>query len=439
MKKIIQKFFLVLLMACSVFCLPQSVYAQESQELSFVYGTNHYDGAVYSSAFIPPVVDTVYLLADHLSILASRLTDVYYWPITNEYRADWDTANIIVEGQLEILRGNTVIDTVQMTEYVIQYDGLNRMDTIQLYLGEEAVRARENFEGLQAQYREDLYLYYQDMNEYRQEFQAALADLQAGLITEDELPEPPEPLQDLTLFSTNLLWGFPINLSSGNYRIHLRTNDNEVIPESVKDLVIFEHQNEGIGYDVFSEERWSVPESAKNVNDVIYTLRDQIFFIEPYHQKQYVERYYVRMNNPQDSVSRVDRMIWVSHRPAENVSLSIGTTSGGFIETLENYFVQQLAGSRLGYEIIPFDPETMNQPSFTAFRIDLQAWSNLKGIALLDQDGKIIETSQRDIHILNTDLNWLVYPLAGLPILLGLFILSRRKRKVRDVKVVGVG
>jgi len=241
------------------------------------------------------------------------------------------------------------------------------------------------------------------------------------------------------LFSTNLLWGFPINLSSGNYRIHLRTNDNEVIPESVKDLVIFEHQNEGIGYDVFSEERWSVPEPAKNVNDVIYTLRDQIFFIEPYHQKQYVERYYVRMNNPQDSVSRVDRMIWVSHRPAENVSLSIGTTSGGFIETLENYFVQQLAGSRLGYEIIPFDPETMNQPSFTAFRIDLQAWSNLKGIALLDQDGKIIETSQRDIHILNTDLNWLVYPLAGVPILLGLFILSRRKRKVRDVKVVGVG
>jgi hypothetical protein len=433
------KLIRLLVVAGVIFCLPGTVQAQQTGELSFVYGTNHFDGAVYSSTFIPPTVDTVYLLADHTSILASRLTNVYYWPITNEYKADWDVANVMVEGSLEILKGNFVVETIPMTEYVIQYDGLDQIGTTHLYLGDKAVTARTDFENLQTQYREDLYQYYEDLNNYREAFQAALADLQAGIITEDQLPAMPEPLADLTLFSTNLLWGFPVDMPAGTYKIQLRTDEGELLPESIKDLVVFEPLNEGIGYELFSEERWSDSEPSQDFHSVIYTLKNQSFFVEPYYQKQYNQLKYTRMNNPQDNLARSDRTIWVSLRPAEDVTLNIQNSSGNQTVELESYFVQQIAGSRLGYEIVPFDPESMNQASFMAFRVDLQNVPGSTAIQLLDQNGNIIQGSYRQVHVLRTQNTSWVYLFAVVPLALGLFALYRRKRKVQDVKVVGVG
>lgn len=439
MKKTARSLILLILFICSLFGFPESVWAQEDDELSFVYGTNHFDGAIFSSTFIPPSVDTVYLLANHTSILASRLTDIYYWPITNEYKADWDTANIIVEGELEIFQGDAVIETIPMTEYVIQYDGLDRINTTRLYTDEEAVAARNNFEDQQVQYREDLYHYYEELNEYREEFQAALSDLQAGIISEEELPVAPDPLADLTLFSTDLLWGFPVNLPVGHYQIRVRTNEGEIIQDSVKDLTVFEHINEGIGYEVFSEERWSDPESSKDVNSVIYTLKDQTLYLEPYHQKQYNQLYYTRMNSPQDNTSRSDRMIWISHKPADGVILKKQGNSGSLQIKLKDYFVQQIAGSRLGYEIKTFDPETMTQPSFRAFKIDLSDMPDVFNLQLMDQDVDLIDGSKREVHVLKTNnIKW-IYGLAGLPFALGLYMIYLRKRKVRDVKVVGAG
>lgn len=437
MMKIMRRFLNISILLSLILVFPKSVQAHDEEGLSFVYGTNHFDGSVYSSTFIPPEVDTVYLLADHTSILASRLTDVYYWPITNEYKADWDAANVMVQGNLEILRGNQVFQTIPMTEYVIQYDGLDRIGSTRLYLSEDAVAARKNFEDLQVQYREDLYQYFEELNNYRTAFQAALPDLQAGIITEDQLPPMPEPMKDLTLFSTNLLWGFPVDLEPGNYKVRLRNGEGDILPESVKDLVVFTPLNEGIGYELFSEERWSDSEPSQNIQSVIYTLKDQTFFVEPYHQKQYNELYYTRMNDPQDRFARSDRTMWVSSQPAEDVNLQIIGPSVDQRVGLESYFVKQIAGSRLGYEILLYDPETMDQPSFTAFKVDLQNLSGVTGIELLDNDGNIFEKSYRQLHILRTQNTLWVYLLAALPLGLGFFFLYRRKHKVENVKLVG--
>jgi hypothetical protein len=334
------------------------------------------------------------------------------------------------------LKGDAVIETIPMTEYVIQYDALDHINTTRLYTGEEAAAARKNFEDQQMQYREDLYQYYEKLNEYREEFQAALAELQAGNITEDELPVAPDPLADLTLFSTDLLWGFPINLPVGHYQIQVRTYEGEIIQDSVKDLTVFEHMNEGIGYEVFSEERWSDPESSKDVNSVIYTLKNQTFYLEPYHQKQYNQLYYTRMNSPQDNTSRADRMIWISHSRADGVILKTQGNSGSLQIKLNDYFVQQIAGSRLGYEIKIFDPETMTQSSFRAFKIDLSEMPDVFYLQLMDQDGDLIDGSRREVHILKTkNIKW-IYGIAGVPFALGLYMIYRRKHKVRDVKIV---
>ncbi|MEJ2759327.1 MAG: hypothetical protein P8046_12675, partial [Anaerolineales bacterium] len=134
---------LIILLILSAF---GSRLAAAQEDLSFVYGTNHYNGAVYNSTFVPPSVDTLYLIADNTSMLASRFTQVYYWPLTNELKENWYTANIVVYGVLEVLQNNNIIQTIDMTNYVIQYDAVDQINTLQLYLGKEAVAARQNFE-----------------------------------------------------------------------------------------------------------------------------------------------------------------------------------------------------------------------------------------------------------------------------------------------------
>lgn len=416
-----------------------AVSAQADGELAFVYGTNHFEGAAYTSTFIPPTVDTVYLLADRTSILAGRLTDVYYWPITNEFKPDWDMANIVVEGELEILQGGVVLETAPLTEYVLQYDALDRIGTTRLFLGEEAIQARADFEAEKDQYREDLFSYHEALNAYREEFQEALALLQAGEISEEEMPVAPEPLADMTLFSTELLWGFPVNLSPGRYRIRLRTPEGEILPDSQKDLVVFEALRDGVAYKVLSQARWTAPESSNDRSEIIYTLRGTVFYLQPYYQKQYNELYYTRMNNPQDTVARADRTLWVPHQPAADVRLQMAGQAGAETLALEDFHVRQLVGSRLGYEILPFEPGMANQPTFSGFRVDVEAGEMLFTVALLDESGQAIPGGHREVRVLLAQRRWLMYILSGAPLLVGVVFVLRRRQRVRDVNVVGAG
>ena len=86
--------------------LAPSALAQAPQrERRFVYGINLFDGVEYTTGFVPPSVDAVYLLADHLGVLDPKLTEVYFWPITNDYRADFTSLNELVGGRLEVARG----------------------------------------------------------------------------------------------------------------------------------------------------------------------------------------------------------------------------------------------------------------------------------------------------------------------------------------------
>lgn len=399
------------------------VYAQN--DLSFVYGTNHFDGAAYNSTFVPPSVDTMYLIADNTSMLASRYTNVYYWPLTNELKPDWDEANVVVQGQLEILKNGSLFESIEMTNYVIQYDAYDRIDTLQLYLGEDAVAARQNFEYLQDQYREDLYTYYEKMDAYRQVFQTALAELQAGNITEDEMPEPPEPQKDLSLFSSNLLVGFPINLPEGTYTLQLRLPNGSIQRDSQKKLVVFSSIQEGIGYNVITEERWTAPEESKEANEVIYGLAGTRLYLEPFYQIEFNELYYTRMNNPQDKQARQDRNVWVPFDFASETKLKIDIGNRSELLTIEDYFVRQLVGNTLGYEILSHDPTSDRSVSFSGFQIDVDV-SEIH-IQLLDEVGNPLPYSQRELRILNVNRSIWIYVLSSLPLLAGaLFVLLRR-------------
>ena len=113
---------LLLLLALLVVVLPAApALAQMPQkERRFVYGVNLFDGVQYATGFVPPAVETIYLLADHMGVLDPKLTEVYFWPITNDYRADFSSLNELVPGRLEVVQGSQVVRTVDLTEYVVQ-------------------------------------------------------------------------------------------------------------------------------------------------------------------------------------------------------------------------------------------------------------------------------------------------------------------------------
>ena len=51
---------------------------------------------------MPTETDTIYLLADVSNVLSPRETFVFYWPLDNEYKADWLKGDQLLTGTLQI-------------------------------------------------------------------------------------------------------------------------------------------------------------------------------------------------------------------------------------------------------------------------------------------------------------------------------------------------
>lgn len=432
----LKAFSAILSLCILLLALLYSPVMAEDDELDFAYGTNHYNGAVYASALIPPSVDEFYLIADVDSVIAAKYTDVYYWALTNEYKANWDAANVIADGTLEILKGGTVYKTLERTEYVIQYDGLNKYETIALYTGEQAEQARQNFEDRQAKYRDDIAAYNDAMVEYRAAYEEAVEKYVAGEISEDELPVQPEESENMTLFSTNLLEGFIVNLPVGSYTFRLRLPDGSIQADSEKKLTVFDAIQEGVTYNILAEDRWTTPEISEDVNETIYTVKDNALYFQPYFSKQYNELYYLRMNDPQDKTARSDCYVWVPFVQITSATLNVETDGGGTLVDEKAYYVKQLLGNTLGYEVVEFDPETMSSSSFEGYELITEGNEDQFQVELRNEQGGVYPGSSRSVHIIHTDRNWIVYAVSLLPIGIGVLLILLRRKKVQYVKIV---
>jgi hypothetical protein len=120
----------------------------------------NYDGRLYESALAPPAVSTIYLLANRTNVLAPRNTLIYFWPITNQYQADWEQLNELVNGQLEVTQADRVVRTIELSEYVVQYDVSSPEDSLRMYLGAEARAKFSEWEAAQAFYSVALQSFY---------------------------------------------------------------------------------------------------------------------------------------------------------------------------------------------------------------------------------------------------------------------------------------
>ncbi|HEX5691722.1 MAG TPA: hypothetical protein VFX76_17025, partial [Roseiflexaceae bacterium] len=132
-----------------------TAFAQETKkERAFVYGINAAFATTYLGTFAPASSPAIYVLADQTSMLSPRITEIYFWPITNQYEADWNIVNEPLSGTLEILRGSQLVSTIERTKYNIQFTPRGTTTDARLYVGAEAEQAQAAFTAKQQAYRD---------------------------------------------------------------------------------------------------------------------------------------------------------------------------------------------------------------------------------------------------------------------------------------------
>jgi hypothetical protein len=418
--------------------IPANAQAPERQE-AFVYGINAAapDGVI--GTFSPPSSDTIYILAGETSMISPRNTFIYYWPITNEYRAAWAERNVQLEGTLQITQQGQPSRTIEQTSYTIQYYSGERTPRPLLYLGEEAEAAHQRFESDRAAYQADVRAYEQARVawlELARELQREEGEQELAL---PPMPEPPEPLR---LFSTGLNRGFPLNLPAGTYNIQTLLPDGTPQAGTARRLVVFEARRVATGYRVIPQARWTMPEEVTDPADAILGNEGGLFYLQPHMIREYPALAYEHLMNPQyQGDTQGAEWRWVLGEPVDGGTLEV-IRNGQLIEQvpLEQYRVRQIPGSTLGYEILPYDqveePGSRRAPDFEGYRIALTGDLPAYAVRLRSPGGAILIGSHRQVRALPPIALRPLLVLPLLPVFLGSVVYYLRRRSVAEVHTV---
>jgi len=104
-----------------------------------------FDGSLWKNTISPQEYKTFYMMANADNILVPTNTKVYFWPITQEYMADFYDLNEEIEGTMVVSRGNRVIARIEKEEYAFAYPNGYYTGSPQLVRGEEAHKASAKY------------------------------------------------------------------------------------------------------------------------------------------------------------------------------------------------------------------------------------------------------------------------------------------------------
>jgi hypothetical protein len=422
---------LLILSLSSLLLIPVLVFAQAPEQIeAFVYGINAAIPSAVIGTFAPPIVDEIYLMADNTSILSPRRTRVYYWPITNEYRAAWSQLNEQIDGVLEVLQGGQVVATFEQMPYTIHFSAGEGAAKPQLFIGEEAFVANERFQAEQMAYRQAV-----------GEYQAAREDWleaarQARERGEDPNTFPPGPVapEPFNTFSTGLNSGFPVDLEEGTYQIQTRKEDGTIIPESKRDLVVFAPRRTAVGYEVVPEARWTFPEELNDLSDVILGEDDTVLYLKPHIVREYPALAYDRLQDPQSaSETSESEWTWVGGETLDEGILEI--VQNEEVEAripLEDYTVKQVPGRELGYEILPYDPNDPDltpRVDFTGYRVEVSADQPAYEVRLRSLDNELLIGSDREVRAVQPVSLPALLLISLIPLAFGAALIFWRRRR----------
>jgi hypothetical protein len=410
-------------------CLAAPALAQAPvKESRLVYGLSVHTGAEYASVIAPPAVETVYVLADRPSVLEPKRTEVYFWPITNEWRADLVAQNELVPGRLEVSQGGRALQTLELTDFVVQFDG-DRLVGGPLCLAADAAAAWGRFEAERRAYVER-------ERAYADAYQAFLLGLdelrrraEAGARVEP--PEPPARPEPFGLRSTEVGRGFALTLPPGQYDLRLRDAAGQVLPDSQKRLVAIAPRRAGVGYEVVPAEKWTFPETASDPGNAIYTVPGGVLYLRPFRAIELNALEHARLKNPQDRAATANRWTWVNVGPIEGAELVVRGGGAVHRQPLQPFAVEQVPGAALGYRVVPWAGG--RSPDLVAYRLEAPAAGALE-LELSDANGAGQPGSARQVVANAGAPDWQLALPPLVPLALGITVALWRRERLQTVR-----
>lgn len=323
--------------------LPFTVSAQDDApnvERQIVFGISPFDGVKYLSSFLPEAQKEMFLTADTNNTVSVLLSDVYYWPITAEYRADFQGVHIPLVGNLSVFRGKELYRELEQVDYIYVYPQGPTGEASILYSGEEMLRF---------------------MEEVRDSFEERMAN-----------PYLPWPTFQ------GPFRGFVVNLPAGKYRLVFSVENEGRTFSIEKKLKVFSPIGAGTAYQIIPDEKWTVSSNSETPQQRIYLKPETIIYLKLFPALLYSKADYERMaapHRPSSGVGLENSSLWVheeiSLEEEGQYSLIIGAAGQTSLIRPKEFLVRQTEGSALGYTILDFDPVQFpnTRPTFSAYRL----------------------------------------------------------------------
>jgi hypothetical protein len=414
----------------------QSEAQATNTERAFVYGINAAIPTTYAGTFAPPSVDTIYLLAGETSIISPRMTEIYFWPITNEYKANWHALNEPVPGVLEVSANRKVVAELAPTDYTIHFTPQGDAASAKIFLGEEAVAADADFTAKQEAFHQASSDYYDAQQAWLDAADKAAAQQREGA-TPVALPPEPEPPAPIGVFSNGLNHGIPVMLEAGHYTIQLRGEDGQIVQGSERALTVFAARRTGAGYTVVPETRWTTPDESPAPRDAILGAQGSALYLEPHQAREYPARDWALLQNPQRAASDMGGWSWANGERLTEGQLEV-LSGGDVVDRLDltPFKVNQVSGSQLGYEVTAIDPAATSgsaptTPDFEAYPIQPGSAGETFQIRMVAADGSIVPGSERTVSVPANPALARLLLLPAIPLIIGATVVTNRKRRVR--------
>lgn len=401
-----------------------------------VYGLTLFNGFGYQGTFCPEEIETIYMIGNSNNAFTINMTDVYFWPITKEYKADWQGFNQRMEGTLEILQNNKVIKTFAMKRYTLYYPDSSSNEAKELIFEKKAELAVKDFKDKSDAFNEAIFKYYQANEDYNNLVKKFFAD--PSTFKNKFPPKPTQPIPPAG-FYTDLEQGFIINLPVGKYLARLKDPQGKVVAKSEKELISFPALSKGVGYDIIPEEKWTAPTKSDDLSENVFALKNQVVYLKPFHESQYNGYNYTKLTQltkPISSRGLENQKIWIHNSPltARNFSVEVIRDKRLVARITEKpYYVKQRPGYALGYDVVEFNTQEFPDatPTFQAYKIIMPKDSGRYYLRLVDQKGRVIAGSIRKLQTIRQPRLLSLLLISFLPMIVAVIVIGRRRLMFR--------
>ncbi|MGI6165367.1 MAG: hypothetical protein ACOYEN_05190 [Limnochordia bacterium] len=424
-------------------CVPAGA-VPPTKEWQMCYGISAWTGMTLEGTIAPRQADTIYLIADHNNIIHTAETEVYYWPITGEYKANWMEYREVVDGTLEIYQGGKLYETLEKRDYTTYYTESYGQGQVHLAFDEEATIKYQEYQTAMDNYWNAVRQFYDDKAAWDALMTEMLKEVQETGIPKkpEEIPEPPVQPEMPKFYVYKPQAAFVLNLPPGEYKIRMLDTEGQEVADSARKLVVYSHRRTGLGYQMRPDSRWNQFLLSNDISQVIYVKDETAFYMLPFESKEYDRFYYIRMlslHSPLAGQGTKGMGLWVQLEEMPGLTLQV-LHDGKVVQEISKkpYYVEQTSGYALGYNVVEFDPEaegmTGRTATFEGYKLDLTDNQGTWQLRFVDANGDVVPGSVRELRWIQDDDLWVIFVVALIPLLVGLVVMWRRKMVVKHAK-----